>query len=98
MANAPNQKLKRLYILRILTEQTDDEHPMSVKDLIGQLDKYGITAERKSLYSENLDCKRERKLLGANKTLLSLAHCPYIGTDGVLNYCYQEMGSICDRY
>ena len=52
MANAPNQKLKQLYILRILTEQTDDEHPMSVKDLIGQLDKYGITAERKSLYSD----------------------------------------------
>jgi len=52
MPNAPNQKLKQLYLMKILLEQTDEEHPMSVKDLIGQLDLYGITAERKSLYAD----------------------------------------------
>ena len=52
MANTPNQKLKQLYLMKILMEQTDDDHPMSVKDLIHQLQLYGITAERKSLYTD----------------------------------------------
>ena len=52
MANAPNQKLKQLYLMKILLEQSDEEHPMSVKDLIGQLRLYGIAAERKSLYAD----------------------------------------------
>jgi predicted DNA-binding transcriptional regulator YafY len=38
--------------MKILTEQTDEEHPMSLKDLIDQLQLYGISAERKSLYSD----------------------------------------------
>ena len=38
--------------MKILMEQTDEEHPLSVKDLIHQLRLYGITAERKSLYAD----------------------------------------------
>ena len=52
MSNTPNQKLKQLYLMKILMEQTDVDHPMSVKDLIDQLRRYGVTAERKSLYSD----------------------------------------------
>ena len=52
MANAPNQKLKQLYLMKILMEQTDEEHPMSVKDLIEQLQLYDISAERKTLYAD----------------------------------------------
>ena len=52
MPNTPNQKRKQLYLMKILMEQTDEEHPMSVKDLIAQLQLYGITAERKSLYAD----------------------------------------------
>jgi len=52
MANTPNQKLKQLYLMKILMEQTDEDHPMSVKDLIDQLQLFGITAERKSLYAD----------------------------------------------
>ena len=52
MANTPNQKLKQLYLMKILMEQTDEDHPMTVKDLIDQLQLYGISAERKSLYSD----------------------------------------------
>ena len=52
MSNTPNQKLKQLYLMKILLEQTDEEHPMTVKDLITQLSLYGITAERKSLYTD----------------------------------------------
>ena len=52
MANAPNQKLKQLYLMKILLEQTDEEHPLSSKELIDQLRLYGIATERKSLYAD----------------------------------------------
>ena len=52
MANAPNQKLKQLYLLKILMEQTDEEHPLTTNDLIDQLQRYGISTERKSLYAD----------------------------------------------
>jgi predicted DNA-binding transcriptional regulator YafY len=52
MANSPNQKLRQLYLMRILMELSDEEHPMTVKDLIGQLRLCGIEAERKSLYAD----------------------------------------------
>lgn len=37
MARSANQKLKLLYLCQILTQQTDEEHPMSVQELISQL-------------------------------------------------------------
>jgi predicted DNA-binding transcriptional regulator YafY len=52
MANSPNQKLKQLYLMKILLERTDEEHPMSVKEIIEQLGHFGITTERKSLYTD----------------------------------------------
>ncbi len=52
MAKRPNQKLKVLYLLKILLENTDEENGMTVKDMIAELDKYGVPAERKSIYSD----------------------------------------------
>ena len=52
MAKSANQKLKLLYLLKILTEQTDEEHCMSTQALIDALDEYGIRAERKSIYDD----------------------------------------------
>ncbi|SNS69917.1 Predicted DNA-binding transcriptional regulator YafY, contains an HTH and WYL domains [Anaerovirgula multivorans] len=52
MSSTNNQKLKTLYLLKILTEKTDEEHPMTVNDLIDELDRFGISAERKSVYSD----------------------------------------------
>lgn len=52
MARRSNQKLKILYILKILWENTDEENAMTVKDMIAELDKYGIPAERKSIYDD----------------------------------------------
>ena len=49
MPNAPKQKLKQLFLMKILLDQTDEDHPMSVKELIEQLRVYGIETERKSL-------------------------------------------------
>lgn len=52
MAKRENQKLKILYLQKILLEQTDPEHPISLPDLIAALDAYGISAERKSVYAD----------------------------------------------
>lgn len=52
MAKSGNQKLKLLYLLKILTEQSDEEHCMSAQALIEALAAYGIRAERKSIYDD----------------------------------------------
>lgn len=52
MAKGINQKLKLLYIVRILEKYTDENHPMSTQRLIEELAKSEISAERKSIYDD----------------------------------------------
>lgn len=52
MAKSPNQKLKLLYLLKILTEQSDENHCLSAQALIDALSAYDIKAERKSIYDD----------------------------------------------
>lgn len=52
MPKSSNQKLKLLYIIKILSEQTDEDHCMGTKQLIEELAKYDIKAERKSIYDD----------------------------------------------
>ena len=52
MAKSANQKLKLLYLLKILTEQSDEEHCLSAQALIEALAAYDIRAERKSIYDD----------------------------------------------
>lgn len=52
MAKGINQKQKLLRLLLILQEKTDLNHKISTGDLISELEKYGISAERKSIYSD----------------------------------------------
>ena len=47
-----NQKKKILCLLQILRERTDKNHIMSATDLCNALKEYGISAERKSIYSD----------------------------------------------
>ena len=47
-----NSKRKILEIARILQEETDEQHPISTPELIARLEKQGISAERKSIYSD----------------------------------------------
>ena len=47
-----NKKLKLLYLARFLQEQTDEEHPKTVQDMIAYLERCGISAERKSIYDD----------------------------------------------
>lgn len=52
---ASNQKLKLMYLLKILMEQTDEDHTMTIYDMIEELKKYDIAAERKSI-RDDLEC------------------------------------------
>lgn len=52
MPKSEKQKLKLLYLLKILTEQTDEQHPMPMTVLIEKLKAEEISAERKSIYSD----------------------------------------------
>lgn len=52
MARTSNQKLKLLYIMRYLMQNTDETHSITVPELIVELEKYGINAERKSVYDD----------------------------------------------
>ena len=47
-----NQRLKLLYLMKILLEKTDFENPMSINEIIAELGKYSISAERKSIYTD----------------------------------------------
>ena len=69
ISRSANQKLKLLYLAQILLEQTDEEHPLTVQDLIAQLAQYDIQAERKSIYDDldalsrfglDVQCRRGR--------------------------------------
>lgn len=52
MAKGENQKLKMLYLVKILSEETDDEHSLTTQDIITKLAKYDVNAERKALYRD----------------------------------------------
>ena len=52
MARMPNQKLKLIYLSRILQERTDPNHGMTLSEISSALNEYGISAERKSLYDD----------------------------------------------
>ncbi len=47
-----NQKLKLLYLAKIMQEQTDDTHGLTMPQIINELEKYDIEAQRKSIYDD----------------------------------------------
>ena len=52
MARSSYQKLKPLYIMDYLLQNSDEEHPVTVNQIIAFLDGQGISAERKSIYND----------------------------------------------
>ncbi|MBE6809945.1 MAG: WYL domain-containing transcriptional regulator [Ruminococcaceae bacterium] len=49
------QKIKLLYIVKILTELTDEDHPLSATEICEKLAAYDVTAERKAIY-DDIEC------------------------------------------
>ena len=52
MAKLSNQKLKIVYLMKILMELTDETHSITMAEIIEKLSTYGISAERKSIYND----------------------------------------------
>ena len=52
MPRSPNQKLKLLCLCKLLWEHTDEEHTLTVPQIIAHLKAWDIKAERKSIYTD----------------------------------------------
>ncbi len=68
MTKSENQKLKILYLMQMLLNETDSDHTLTVGEIIEKLSsQYGIQAERKTIYKDlenlreyGLDIKSDR--------------------------------------
>lgn len=47
-----NQKLKMLYLVKIFSEETDDNHALTMPEIVDRLASYGVNADRKTLYQD----------------------------------------------
>ena len=70
MATNSKQKLKLLYVYRMLMEETDDKHGLSMTQILSKLAQEGIQAERKSIYND-LEALRKFGL-----EITTIPHCP----------------------
>lgn len=52
MAKSSGQKSKLLHLRDIFHEKTDEEHPLSISEIIVLLNQRGISVERKTLYDD----------------------------------------------
>ena len=52
MARNENGKQKLFRLLEILMRYTDEDHGLSMSEIISKLNEYGISAERKSIYDD----------------------------------------------
>ena len=69
MPKGSNQKLKLYYLAKIMVSKTDDEHYLTMPQIMKELNKYDITAERRSIYRdlqeiENLGIEVEGEPVG----------------------------------
>ena len=55
MSRGTNQKFKFTYLMKIMLEKTDDEHSLTMPQIMEELEKYDVTAERKSIYADFQD-------------------------------------------
>ena len=55
MSRGTNQKFKFTYLMKMMQEKTDDEHSLTMPQIIEELEKYDVTAERKSIYTDFQD-------------------------------------------
>ncbi len=58
MAKGANQKLKMLYLAKIFHEQTDEEHGLTMPQIIALLGEYDVSADRKTLYADFEELRR----------------------------------------
>ncbi len=52
MAKSYNQKMKLLYLMKLFLERSDEDHVLTMADILEEMSRYGIAAERKSIYDD----------------------------------------------
>lgn len=52
MARSSRQKLKILFLLKVFQEETDEDHGLTMTEILSTLEARGVSAERKSIYSD----------------------------------------------
>ena len=52
MGGTASQKLRLTYLVQILQKRTDEEHRITMPELISELENYGIKANRKTIYDD----------------------------------------------
>ena len=55
MPKGSNQKFKLYRLAQIMQEKTDDEHYITMPEIMEGLAKYDVTADRKSVYNDLRD-------------------------------------------
>ena len=58
MPKGKNQKFKLYYLAKIMVEKTDESHYLTMPEIMAQLDRYEVTADRKSIYNDLRDLER----------------------------------------
>ncbi|MBQ3291164.1 MAG: WYL domain-containing protein [Mogibacterium sp.] len=53
-----NQKLKMLYLVKIFSEETDDNHFLTMPEIIAKLSAYGVNADRKTIYQDIAELRK----------------------------------------
>ena len=90
----PNQKLKPYLVLRILMENTDENHIMSAADIVAALDEMGIYAERRSIYTDIEEINKALYMQDQGCTIQEAAEALDDPEDGeeARFIAYQELG------
>lgn len=91
MPKRSNQKLKLLYMYKILVELSDEKCGLTLSQIADELQKYGIYAERKTLY----DDIEMLKLFGLDVRVRRDKHVRYyLGKRDFLTYELKLMGDM----
>ena len=53
-----NQKLKMVYLMKIFSEESDDNHYLTMPEIIQKLAAYGVNADRKTIYNDINELKK----------------------------------------
>ena len=90
MAKSYHQKMKLLYLMKLFWEETDEQHVVSMKEMIEYLEKKKLRAERKSIYDDiealkafGMDIKNRREKPAGyylDNRMLNMQDCKLIMT------------------
>lgn len=58
MPKGANSKLKLYYLAQIMLERTDEDHYLTMPEIMAALGEYGMTADRKTIYADLRDLEQ----------------------------------------